>query len=83
MNCKPGDMAIVVRSERRQHGKIVECISLFVHPLWPGEPCWRVRPALELGAWCHDFQLRPIRDSDGEDEILRIAGLPNKQPEVA
>ena len=30
-----------------------------------------------------DNYLRPIRDNDGEDEMLRIAGLPNKQPEAA
>lgn len=30
-----------------------------------------------------DSALRPIRGQPGEDEILRIAGSPNKQPEVA
>jgi hypothetical protein len=30
-----------------------------------------------------DSDLRPIRGSDEVDEMLRIAGLPNKQPEVA
>lgn len=54
-------------------------------------PYWRIRScgrplmvrinetnALEpvLEASCADSQLRPIRDSDGEDEMLRIAGLP-------
>lgn len=25
---------------------------------------------------CEDHQLRPLRDADGEDEVLRIAGKP-------
>lgn len=36
------------------------------------------------GFWSlSDSELRPIRDQPGEDEMLRIAGLPNKQPEAA
>lgn len=27
-----------------------------------------------------DSDLRPLRDNDGEDEMLRIAGLPHKEP---
>lgn len=55
-------------------------------------PCWVCKPAdgttlpwLDLGTWkTFDFEerpiddagLRPIRDSDGEDEMLRIVGKP-------
>lgn len=83
MNCKQGDLAVVVRSYNGQHGAIVECVQLFEHPLFPGEPCWEVRPPLLLGAWCHDDQLRPLRDNDGEDEILRLVGKPVGEPQAA
>ena len=87
MNCKPGDLAVIVRADNkvdRPHiGKIVECIYWL-----PDEfgGMWRTEPRLkvlrgpckgrEIG-W-HDGDLRPIRDNDGEDEMLRIVGKPQE-----
>lgn len=53
--------------------------SLDVHNIWI------IDPPIEshLGGmteYCPDEILRPIRDSDGEDEMLRIAGRPNETP---
>lgn len=94
MNCKQGDLAVIVRSYAGNEGKIVRCVRLSYAPcLLPGGaliercPLWETDAVL-LGCsgrsdeFVPDFQLRPIRDNDGEDEMLRIAGLPNKQ-EVA
>lgn len=85
MNCKPGDLAVIVRSRMAPEviGKIVRVIEFA-----PSEG----RPALIIdrrviedrhfdgrirdGRWFFDECLRPIRDQYGEDEILRIAGKP-------
>lgn len=32
---------------------------------------------------CGDSCLRPLRNDDGQDEMLRIAGLPNKETKPA
>lgn len=88
MNCKPGDLAIVVMSLAGNEGKIVRCIRLV-----PGGKRWK-----EFGlcdTWetdtmlpniagyennlMRDAQLRPIRDNDGEDETLQWAPVPVKE----
>ena len=90
MNCKPGDLAIVVRGEPENNG-----IMLRVHEFDPADCTWTFSDASRpitvfLGsckdgfasctadgnAWVLDCELMPIRDNDGEDEMLRIAGLP-------
>ena len=90
MNCKQGDLAVIVRSDSGNEGVIVQCLRLYVGPwlrpdgaLDPSEPGWFVsRPvkARSDGAdcWCiADRKLRPLRDGEGEDEMLRLVGLPN------
>jgi hypothetical protein len=83
MNCKQGDLAIIV--EGLQAGNIVRCVSRYDGP-WAGVPyapgwivdrhlinrCGRFQNAVG------DCALRPIRDNDGEDEMLRIAGKPRE-----
>lgn len=82
MNCKPGDLAIVVRSRRYP-----ECNGMILkieHLAYPGY--WRVSGKLiEEYAARHgkslnlnDRLLRPIRDNPGEDEMLRIVGKPTE-----
>ena len=81
MNCKQGDLAIVVRSMAGNEGKIVRCLTLTMYraafgygPRWVTEPVLRGcfgEPQAPL-----DACLRPLRESDGEDEILRLAGRP-------
>lgn len=92
LNCKPGDLAIVVRSAAGNEGKIVQCLK--VHPSGVGGlfrfygPVWEIdRPLKTLRKtpvgtvegerfFAPDICLHPIRDNDGEDEMLRIAGRP-------
>jgi hypothetical protein len=77
MNCKPGDMAIVVQGTNI--GVIVEVISVSDYYGWP---YWRVHTAWPTRAWypdgspvmvtiasIHDARLQPIR--------------PNTEPSVA
>lgn len=82
LNCKPGDLAVVIRDEYGVHeGKIVLCKQLstrrVVYPSWETEP----RLIDPDGRLCipDDALLRPIRDNDKEDETLTWAGLPHKE----
>jgi hypothetical protein len=88
MNCKPGDLAVIVRTCRgleRNRGMLLEVLE----PL--GYRSWKCR-LLSHGVDEHgyagrpgdlssepDSHLRPIRDQPGEDEMLRIAGYPQKE----
>jgi hypothetical protein len=88
LNCKQGYLAVVVRSDARNEGKIVQCVELTVGkwklgygPRWVTEPplfnvYGEVVPPL-------DACLRPLRDSDGEDEVLRLVGRPVGDPQAA
>lgn len=93
MNCKQGDLAVIVRSELGNEGKILKCLRLatssevkaemfpWACPVWVTDayiPC-------RLGYGTHlypDSRLKPLRDNDGTDEILSFVGLPS-QPETA
>ena len=81
MNCREGDLAVVVRSHAGNEGRIVRCVRLVMGngalgygPRWVTEPPlysdlgWVVPPL--------DVCLRPIRDNDGEDESFSWAGKP-------
>ena len=90
MNCKPGDLAIVVYANiwPRHLGLIVDvirrCPAGYVFVTFDGrlqktrtDSCFVVRNGSK--EWLqHDSSLRPIRDQPGEDEMLRIAGKPEK-----
>jgi hypothetical protein len=85
MNCKPGDLAIIVRSTCGNEGRIVRCIRLlgFLPSIAPDGkqirdwswvvdrqiPDWSGRMCRDV----HDGQLRPIRDpgDDAVDEFAR------------
>lgn len=103
MNCKPGDLAIVVSAEITPEmiGRIVKV----VRPVFSGEtvPCLGTLPIFDEVVWlcsaeggtiparfsdgvlrhlheraiCDRF-LRPIRDTEGQDETLTWAGKPNE-----
>lgn len=97
-NCKPGDLAIFVRSKTGLNlGRIVRCIELVGvgQQTYDGEVLifenpnavvWRIEQPIPLRRrggdriimvpFATDENLRPLRDNPGEDEILRIAGLP-------
>jgi len=82
MNCKQGDLAVIVRSLAGNEGKIVRCLRLIPQTPWaiqPG-PRWivdRTLPGVTFDCdSVPDAFLRPLRDSDGEDEMLRMLGRP-------
>ena len=83
MNCKQGDLAIVVRAldPRVNHhiGMVIRCASLtYSHD---GVPCWRLETPVKDNRYrwgavllaVADHDLRPIRDNPGEDETLTWA----------
>ena len=88
LNCKQGDLAVIVRSAAGNEGKIVSCVALTFEtwgfgsgPRWVTDPpvsgCFTpVIPVL-------DACLRPLRDNDGEDEVLRLVGRPVGTPQAA
>ena len=90
MNCKQGDLAIIVRSNSGHEGKILRCVKFLPQHHWRSpdlstffEDGWETDTHLKSWAGdvhCNypDSQLRPIRDQDGEDEMLRIAGKPER-----
>ena len=84
MNCKQGDIAVIVRSLAGNEGRLVICVELCQRPTWlhktlPG-PTWRIDRFLDGILFptniASDSQLRPLRDDEGEDEMLRITGRP-------
>lgn len=80
MNCEPGDLAIVVATadgDTGSIGSVVEVIRLGDTGA-ESKPGWVTSPAMDGHCRFYDSSLRPLRDNDGEDEILRIAGKPAK-----
>jgi hypothetical protein len=83
MNCKQGDLAIIV--EGTQAGNIVRCVSRYDGP-WasvPYAPGWVVDRHLVnsrgfLQDRVGDCALRPIRGTDADDETLQWAGKPRE-----
>ena len=91
MNCRPNDIAVVASTAGRAglQRRIVEgLMGVPVRVVTPyllhGEPAWRIEreiniligdvPATVIGI--ADAVLRPLRDGDGEDEMLLIVGKP-------
>lgn len=94
MNCKPGDLAIFVKSCCGNEGKIVRCIRLLSsaqaarEEFAPGA-LWEIDTLVLTtygDVWCRAFdeQLRPLRDpGDGAvDEMVKIVGKP-KEKEIS
>jgi len=78
MNCKQGDLAVIVCKKETQHlGKIVRCMSIWRGNHWICEPDLTGLDGAPL-AWI-DSVLRPIRDSDGQDETLTWQPVPTKE----
>lgn len=84
MNCKKGDLAIIVNiangspiGAENHIGKIVRCIEFYYEDneaIWETYPVFLDHDNDELDF--SDNELRPIRDSDKEDEMLRLIGNP-------
>lgn len=85
MNCKPGDLAVLVRSDAGNEGKIVTCVKYvgFV-PTWRYNDLWEIDRGLldnfgEISKYASDSCLKPLRGGEGEDEMIRIAGKSQKE----
>lgn len=81
MNCKQGDLAIIVRAPLDPNfiGKIVTCVK--IDNQFPDS--WQTEPTLfgmdgALVVIC-DRGMRPIRDNPGQDETLTWAPVPKKE----
>ena len=88
---------MVVRAKNRANiGKIVRCLRLAegcpIERLLISDfdhgPTWIVEPAMihsngRSMPYVADMKLRPLRDSDGEDEVLRLVGRPVGDPQAA
>lgn len=91
MNCKPGDLAFVVKSVVGNEGKIVRCLRLLTEAEarrenWRRRPMWEVDGLLLDTDGClepraADDCLRPIRDpgDDARDEALNWLPVPHKE----
>ncbi len=87
MNCKQGDLAIVVRSEAGNQGCILTCIRLAstqekqrldyqtTHEMWVTDRLLKSTRG-PPDALMFDEYLRPLRGDDGEDEMLCLTGKP-------
>lgn len=93
MNCKQGDLAVVVTNNFGNLGKLVTCLRFATGEDYkkykvedPMEPAWVVDSLLmgshRLVPLVRDSSLRPIRDNPGQDETLSWAPVP-KQKETA
>lgn len=93
LNCKVGDLAVIVKSTLGQAGKIVRCLEMISPNTDVGggsffkEPAWRIDRCIDLVStkygvsslpFCMDSILRPLRDSDEPDETLAWAGKPQE-----
>lgn len=80
LRCKPGDLVVVVVGDPVLPGfpGRVFTVTRLHDPLgyWETDPPQRF-PGVREPLVFHDACLRPLRDSDGEDEMLRLAGKPN------
>ena len=94
MNCRPGDLAIIIRSQNGNAGRIVEVMRPTVSRAgwWVVQMVGRPGSARNIGdeaiasnlferqrASIQDANLRPIRDSPGEDETLKWMPVPQEK----
>lgn len=90
LNCKKDDLAVIVRSIAGNEGKIVRCVAMAGawEALDGSGARWITDPPMRglLGEPAYpvaDCNLRPLRDNDGEDEVLRLVGRPVGTPQAA
>jgi hypothetical protein len=88
LNCKQGDLAVIVRSRYGNEGKVLTCLRLASFAevnaerlvIWKGS-VWVTDATIDCNDGTTtrlypDERLRPLRDGEGEDEMLRLVGLP-------
>ena len=77
MNCKQGDIAIVIRSTMGNEGKIVQCIRYI--PEYQGSADWWELDVISPEGKPYgikDSWLKPIRGEDGPDQSLNWIPVP-------
>ena len=78
MNCKPGDLAIVVKGlspdEKRAVGHICTIVRREDHPVTDA-PGWLIDPVIRANGFdcVLDAWLRPIRDNPGNEQFVTEA----------
>lgn len=94
MNCKPGDLAVIVRSYAGNEGKIVRCIRLVDYVCWGRPdgsevvaPTWKIDRELrgcrgDVSDQIEDSLLSPIRPGDITDEEVRELYAPKTLQEA-
>ncbi len=89
MNCKPGELAVVISAPNDPEylGAIIVCVSWMDGEHGGG---WKTYPILRckkygFGLLWHDDDLRPIRDpgDDAVDEFLALTGKPDYKQKIA
>ena len=85
LNCKQGDLVVMVRSSNGNEGKVFTVLR-FIGAVdgFDGSDYWETDLELptRLGgsfAVARDSYLRPIRPSNGQDETLSWIDVPNKE----
>lgn len=91
MNCKQGDLAVVVTvGHPRNPHRAIACaligipVRLAEGYLFGDQPAWKLEENLHLDIdgkgvevrGIVDAVLKPLRDNDGEDEVLALTGKP-------
>ena len=84
MNCKEGDLAVIVRSSYANEGRIVVCLGLVRGVIYKDgliADSWRVEPwsdGIRFFTHVPDSALRPIHDNPGADESLSWCDVQKK-----
>lgn len=86
LNCKVGDLAVIVKSRAGNLGKVIRCIEFLGVVQYQDltyEASWRSDKKMmssdgTMSDVLRDSQLRPLRDSDEPDETLAWAGKPQE-----
>lgn len=88
MNCKPGDLAVVIRSEAGNEGRIVRCVKLIGLTTWLSSDgsirqAWKWEIDQRLPDWkgfagnaMPDDCLHPIRPPGKPVEERHLMGVP-------
>ena len=93
MNCKPGDLAVQVGGLIENHGLLLRVIKTGDYiGEWECEamsnaPVSSLDEPIKVGeiVYCHDRNLRPLRDpgEDATDETLQWLPVPSRETESA